>query len=222
MSFSATYTCHQSGAVSYAVAYIAVQASFLAWLGVSGAGYYDSGQLLLIILNAFWLVLLLQNWTLQEAFQEPRLCQGHAKEDGVVLYGNPSIEAQLIFTFIVFLLLFNFSRTKRFRRNHVLSLLFVLVLVTWGLWWTGNYEFRHVASGAVVGVAMALLLYVGIYHFWAEDFPAILNLKMAEWWGLKDSFCVPALGLGMYCDEVKVCLDTDIYTWMFDTTTTVQ
>lgn len=187
MSVHTSYICYNGTAFGFYIAATSLTLPLLAWYGIKGLGYYDK-ELVFLILNLTWFPEIMINVMLQNTFCEPKLCMADGNE-GELLYGNPSLETQLFFSFSVFVILFNYLRNKSMNLSYLLGLLFFDVFIIWGLWWTGNYEFVHLLNGAIVGTICGASIAVAIEIYFLEDFEILLNTKLIKKMNYYDTLC---------------------------------
>ena len=205
--------------MGFIISYFSSIIPFYAWFGLKGISLYDPGQLIIILLNGFHFLLLISNITLQQAFRENKLCQiNYNLYEGKIIesnsintkeievysgisYGNPSYESLSLSALIFFIILLNLFRHKTIKNSHVFKLLSVLFFVNWGSWYSGDYIFKHIIFGVIIGSVFGIMFSISIFYFWVDHFPFILSLEIFKWIGIKDSFCITSKKLLERCGE---------------------
>jgi hypothetical protein len=182
------YLCSNGSSFGYFIAYITLGFAPTAWHGIKGLNYYDP-QIVLLFLNIFWVLQYPLNLLLQETFSEKRLCKP-VGDNNIIIYGNPSFETQLFFSFAVFVTLFNYMRNRKMKKWNLIGIITLCFFMIWGLWWTGNFNFLHLINGAIVGSLLGILMVLSIQIYLLEDFEPILNTKIMKKMGYKDSLCL--------------------------------
>ena len=183
----ASYICYDGSVFGYFIANLALSLGVTVWYGVKGLGYYDR-EIVIFILSASWIPQVLLNILLQETFQEEKLCHPHA-DNGDILYGNPSFETQMFFSFAVFVISFNYLRNGRMQRSYFYGLIWLCFFIVWALWWSGNYILRHLLVGMFFGSVVGLFMALSIQLFLREDFEVLLNTSINKRLGFCDTLC---------------------------------
>lgn len=173
--------------LGYYIASTALTLYAVVWFGVGGLVYYDK-EIVIYLLSISWLPQLVLNLLLQETFEEEKLCMPEGNQ-GEVLYGCPSLETQLFYSFITFIVVFNLIRGRRLCFKYMFGIVLYAVFIVWALWWTGNYHFKHLIIGAFVGFASGSLYAISIEFFLKEDFKTILSTNFMRKNGYYDSLC---------------------------------
>jgi len=183
-----TYICYNGDLFSYYIALIAYSLPLFAWHGIKALGYYDR-QLSILILNLTWLPQILLNVLLQQIFEEERKCMP-IDDFGGVIYGNPSLETQLFFSFAFFVIVFNYIRNKQMQLSYLLGLLGLCIFIIFSLWWSGNFYFQHLLNGAIVGTVVGSSIAVAIEIYFLDDFEVILNTRLMKYIQCYDTLCI--------------------------------
>ena len=184
----ASYTCYNGSMFGYYVAYLGLSLYLTVWCGISAMGYYDK-QLVILLLNISIIPQHLLFFLLQNTIQEERLCNPRGNP-GEIIYGNPSSESGLVFSFITFVISFNYLRNSSMKANYLFKLGLLTVFIIWAPWWSGNHSFMHLFNGAITGIFIGLTISIAIHYYWLEDFKTILQSKLMKKLGYYDTLCI--------------------------------
>ncbi len=183
-----SFVCYsEESFVGYWVASFTLSLGQCVWWAIKGLGYYDR-QLAVFIVNLSWFAQWLFVFILQHVFEDERIC-GSRKNGSEVLWGTPSSEVYFFFSFVSFVVCFNYSRNATMQKSYLSGLLLLSILSVWAPWWTSNYTFLQVIIGAILGIVIGGSIALSIHYFWLEDFPAILEMKYIQKLGYYDSLC---------------------------------
>lgn len=184
-----SFVCYnENSLIGYWIAYFTLSLGQCVWWGMKGLGYYDR-QLIFVLVNLSQIVQYFIVFILQNVFNEERIC-GSRKNSGEVLLGTPCSEIYFFFSFVAFVICFNYSRNMSMQKSYLSGLIVLCALSIWAPWWTSNYTFFQVCIGAVSGTIVGSFIALSIHYFWLEDFPVILEMRFIKYFGYYDTLCI--------------------------------